>query len=180
MVSKGAEMERTIEVRHMSLEVNTDFESFTHNFEQSLGRFDPSLVRDLETAPVEARKRLEKAAGEEGLMLFNIQDHGKLLNILGTPKKAKQYVLGNPLIAITMTRQDIRAGLYAPLRVLVYEGDDHSTRVDFDQPSSLLGQFNSPEITRVAQSLDTKLTNLIQKAEAIGDEARKPIHKGKK
>jgi uncharacterized protein (DUF302 family) len=168
-------LERTIEVRHMSLETNTDFERFTQNFEQSLGRFDPCLVADLETAPEEAQKRLEKAAGEEGLMLFNIQDHGKLLNILGNPKKAKQYVLGNPLTAITMTRHDIRAGLYAPLRVFVYEADDHSTRVEFDQPSSLFGQFNNPEITSVAQSLDMKLANLIKKAEVVAEEFGKPI-----
>ena len=164
-------MERTIEVRQVSLEVNAEFESFTQHFERSLGWFDPSLVRDLDTAPVEAQKRLEKAAGEEGLMLFSIQEHGKLLNILGTPKKAKQYAVGNPLTAITMTHHDVRAALYAPLRVLIYEADDHSTRVDFDQASSLFGQFNNPEITRVAQSLDTKLTNLIKKAEVSGNEA---------
>ena len=89
-------------------------------------------------------------------MLFNVQEHGRLLNIVGSPKKAKQYVLGNPLIAVTMTCRDIRAGLYAPLRVLVYEADDRSTRIEFDQPSSLFGQFNNPEVTTVARSLDTK------------------------
>ncbi len=98
-------------------------------------------------------------------MLFNIQDHGKLLKIFGTPRKAKQYVLGNPLIAITMTRHDIRAAGYAPLRMLVYEGDDQSTRVEYDQPSSLFGQFNNPEVTTVGQSLDAKLANLIKKAD---------------
>src|SRR4029077_447584 len=165
-------MERTIEVRQVSLEVNAEFESFTQHFERSLGRFDPSLVRDLDTAPVEAQKRLEKAAGEEGLMLFNMQEHGKLLNILGTPKKAKQFALGNPLTAITMTHHDIRAALYAPLRVLIYEADDHSTRVEFDQPSSLFGQFDNPDVTTVARSLDTKLANLIKKAERLAKESR--------
>ena len=157
-------MERTIKVLHVSLEVRAAFDRFTWNFERSLGRFDPSLVVGLETAPAEARKRLEGAAGEDGLMLFDIQDHGKLLSILGVQRKAKQYVLGNPLIAITMTRHDIRAGLYAPLRVLVHEADDLSTRVEFDQPSSLFGQFDNPEITSVAQSLDRKLAHAIERA----------------
>ncbi|HEY3422821.1 MAG TPA: DUF302 domain-containing protein [Methanocellaceae archaeon] len=158
-------MERIIEVRHISLEVDADFESFTKNLERSLGRFDDSMYKGLETDPAIVQKRLEKAAGEEGLMLFTVREHGKLLNILGTPKKAKQYVLGNPLIAIRMTRHDIRAGLYAPLRMLVYEADDLSTRVEYDQPSSLFGQFNDPEVTAVAQSLDIKLANVIKKAE---------------
>jgi uncharacterized protein (DUF302 family) len=165
-------MEHTIEVRHVSLEINADFESFTRILEESLGRFDYSLYKDLETDPQSVEKRLKALAGEEGLMLFSIQEHGKLLNIVGSPKRAKQYILGNPLIAVTMTRRDIRAGLYAPLRVLVYEADDRSTRIEFDQPSSLFGQFNNPDVTTVARSLDTKLANLIKTTERLAKEAR--------
>jgi uncharacterized protein (DUF302 family) len=165
-------MERTIEVRHVSLEINADFEHFTQTLEQSLGRFDYSLLKDLETDPRSVEERLKASAGEEGLMLFNVQEHGKLLNILGSPRKAKQYVLGNPLIAVTMTHCDLRAGLYAPLRVLVYEADDQSTRIEFDQPSSLFRQFNDPDVTTVASSLDTKLANLIKKAERLANESQ--------
>ncbi len=161
-------MERTIEVRHVSVEVKAGFDSFTQNLERSLGRFDPALFKDLEIDPLSVRKRLEKAAGEEGLMLFTIFDHGKLLNILGAPRKARQYVLGNPLVAIRMTGSDIRAGLYAPLRIYVYEADDGSTRVEYDLPSTLFGQFDDPEVTAVARSLDEKLANVIRKAE-VGD-----------
>jgi uncharacterized protein (DUF302 family) len=158
-------MERTIEVRHVSVELKTGFESFTERFEKSLGRFDPAMVKDLATAPADARKRLENAAGEEGLMLFNIQDHGKLLSIVGAPRKAKQYVLGNPLIAIQMTQHDIRAGLYAPLRMIVYEANDHRVRAEYDLPSSLFGQFNVADVTAVALTLDTKMANAIRKAD---------------
>src|ERR1700747_605643 len=83
-----------------------------------------TLNKDFETDPRSGEARLKASAGEEGLMLFNVLEHGKLLNIVGFPRKAKQYDLGNPLIAMTMTRYDIRAALYAPLRVLVYEADD--------------------------------------------------------
>lgn len=158
-------MEHIIEVCHVSLEVNADFEHFTGSLERLLGRFNDSLYEDLEIDPAKVRERLEKAAGAEGLMLFTIREHGELLNILGAPKKAKQYVLGNPLIAIKMTQQDIRAGLYAPLRLFVYEADDHSTQVEYDRPSSLFGQFNDPEITVIALSLDMKIENVIAKAE---------------
>lgn len=164
-------MERIIEVRHVLVKINAGFEEFTINLERSLGRFDDSLYKDLESAPLTVLKRLEEAAGEESLMLFNIRDHGRLLNIVGTPKKARQYVLGNPLIAIRMTRRDIRAGLYAPLRIFVYEAEDHSTCIEYDQPSSLFGQFNDPEVTAVARSLDMKLTSLIKKVERTAKEA---------
>lgn len=158
-------MERTIEVDHISLEVDSDFESFTKNLERLLGRFDDAMYKGLETDPATVQKRLEKAAGEEGLMLFTVREHGRLLNIVGASKKAKQYVLGNPLIAIIMTRHDIRAGLYAPLRMFVYEAEDHSTRVEYDRPSSLFGQFNDPEVIAVARTLDMKVANVIKKAE---------------
>jgi uncharacterized protein (DUF302 family) len=161
----GHAMERIIEVRHESMEIKADFERFTRNLEKFLGRFDDSYYEDMETTPDRVRERIENAAGEEGLMLFNVRDHGRLLNLVGAPGKAKQYIVGNPLIALTMTRRDIRAGLYAPLRMLVYEAGDHSVHVEFDLPSSLFGQFNDPEVTAIARSLDTKLTNLIKKAE---------------
>lgn len=165
-------MERTIEVRHVSMRINADFERFTQTLERSLGRFDHDLLEGLEREPRSVEERLKKAAGEEDLMLFGIQDHGKLLSICGSPKKARQYVLGNPLTAVTMTRHDIRAGLYAPLRMFVYEADDLSTRIEFDQPSSLFGQFNNTDIKMVAESLDRKLANLVRKVERIVKESQ--------
>ncbi|MDR3581267.1 MAG: DUF302 domain-containing protein [Oryzomonas sp.] len=160
-------MEHAIEVRHVSLDLYADFDDFTQALEQSLGRFDETLLKEVEINPRLVEERLVAAAGEEGLMLFNVQDHGRLLGIYGTPKKAKQYVLGNPLIAVTMTRHDIRAGLYAPLRLLVYEAEDRSTHMEYDQPSSLFGQFDNPEVTAVARSLDAKLDSLINKVKRL-------------
>ena len=80
--------------------------------------------------------------------------------------KAIQYVLGNPLIAIQMTQHNLAAGLYAPLRVLVYEDNRGRTCLEYDKPSSLFGQFNDDRITTVASLLDRKLEDLI--AEAVG------------
>jgi uncharacterized protein (DUF302 family) len=160
-------MEHIIEVRHVSLELYVDFDDFTQTLEQSLGRFDEALLKGVETDPSPVEERLMGAAGEEGLMLFNVQDHGRLLGIYGTPKKAMQFVLGNPLIAATMTRHDIRAGLYAPLRLFVYEAEDRSTHIEYDQPSSLFGQFDNPEVTAVARLLDVKLASLIGKVQHL-------------
>jgi len=157
-------MERELIVRHVSLKIDAGFDEFTRNLERLLGRFDDTFFRDIEKHPLKAVERMEKAEGPEGLMLFTVHDHGKLLSLASTPRKARQYEVGNPLIAVTMTLQDIRAGLYAPLRIYVYEGDDNVVRVEYDRPSSLFGQFDDPEITAVARSLDAKLEGLIEKA----------------
>ena len=168
VIRTGAVMERKIEVQHVAQKVDASFETFTQNLERMLGRFDYSIYKELDAGAAEVEKRLQESAGEEELMLFNIQDHGKLLEIFGKGRKAKakQYVLGNPLIAITMTRHDLRAALYAPLRILVYEAEDKSTFVEFDLASSLFGQFGDPEVTSVALALDRKLDRLIAKAAA--------------
>src|SRR5262249_17622986 len=79
-------------------------------------------------------------------------------------KKAVQYIVGNPLFAIQMTRHDLRAGLYAPLRVLLYEAEEGKTCLEYDRPSSLFGQFGNAKGTEVAAMLDRKLEQLVAQA----------------
>jgi uncharacterized protein (DUF302 family) len=63
-----------------------------------------------------------------------------------------------------MSQHDIRAALYAPLRVLVYEHESGQTVVEYDQPSTLFGQFGREDVTHVALTLDTKLARVIAQA----------------
>ena len=78
-------------------------------------------------------------AGPSGFMLFRTSDHGALLRSAGQTKRAVQYLFGNPLFTVRMTQHDIRAGLYAPLRVLVYEDEGGKTCVEYDRAPSLFG-----------------------------------------
>ncbi len=102
--------------------------------------------------------------GEQGFMIIQIFDHGADLLMVGQNRKARQYLIGNPLVAIQATRHDIRAALYAPLRVLVFESEPGRTIVEFDQPSTLFGQFGRNEVTAVAAESDAKLDRVIAKA----------------
>jgi uncharacterized protein (DUF302 family) len=70
----------------------------------------------------------------------------------------------NPVFALQITQHDIRASLYAPLRVLIYENDEGKTCVEYDRPSSLFGQFNDDQIASVASMLDRKLEALVAAA----------------
>jgi uncharacterized protein (DUF302 family) len=153
-----------IQIEHESLKVSCGFEEFTRRLESALGRFDAAEMRGFKDDPHGAAERLRKSSGDDGLLLFDVLDHGSLAAVHGKARKAKQYVVGNPLIAARMTRHDIRAGLYAPLRLFVFEDDDGSTRVEFDRPSSLFGQFRSAAVDAVAQDLDSKLRDLIGRA----------------
>jgi uncharacterized protein (DUF302 family) len=142
------------------------FEQVIKAFEQQLGQFDPEAYKSLfagEDAE-KIRAKIEAMAGPSGFMLFRISDHGQLLRLAGQKKKAIQYLVGNPLFAIQMTQHDIRASLYAPLRVLVYENELGKTCVEYDKPSSLFGQFGNAKVTDVATMLDRKLERLVAKA----------------
>jgi uncharacterized protein (DUF302 family) len=114
--------------------------------------------------PKVVRAKFEAMAGSSGFMLFRKSDHGGLLRIVGQPRKAIQYVVGNPLIAVEMTQHAIGAGLYAPLRVLIYEHEDGKTRLEYDLPSSVFGQFGDERVTSVARTLDKKLADLTSAA----------------
>jgi len=63
-----------------------------------------------------------------------------------------------------MTQHDIRASLYAPLRVLLYENGEGKTCVEYDRPSSLFGQFGKANVTEVAAMLERKLERLVDEA----------------
>ena len=97
-------------------------------------------------------------------MLFGTQDHGSLLRLAGQKRKAIQYVVGSPLFALQMTHHDIRASLYAPLRVLIYEDEQGRTCLEYDKPSSLFGEFGNDRIAPTAAMLDKKLEALVAEA----------------
>jgi uncharacterized protein (DUF302 family) len=154
-------------VDHVRITTDRAFEDVTTAFERQLGRFDPDVSKALAVGEDAggARARIEAMAGPSGFMLFSANDHGALLRLAGQKRKAVRYVVGNPLFALQMTQHDIRAGLYAPLRVLIYEDEAGKTCLEYDSPSSLFGQFGDDRISPTAATLDKKLEELV--AEAI-------------
>jgi uncharacterized protein (DUF302 family) len=152
-------------VVHVRLATDKPFEEVAGAFERQLGRFDPDAYRSLaaEGDAEGVKAKIEAMAGPSGFMLFATQDHGALLRLAGQKRKAIQYVVGNPLLALQMTQHDIRASLYAPLRVLLYEKEG-KTYLEYDKPSSLFGQFDDDRVARVAGLLDRKLEDLVRAA----------------
>jgi|SRR5712692_9985816 len=66
-------------------------------------------------------------------------------------------------------RHDIRAGLYAPLTLLIYEKGPSTVLAEYDLPSSVFGQFDNPAVTSVATELDTKLRKAIEAAARLAN-----------
>ncbi len=155
-----------ITVDHVRVVTDKPFEQVVKVFEQQLGQFNPEVYKSLiagEDAE-KVRAKIEAMVGPSGFMLFRTSDHGELLRLAGQKKKAIHYLVGNPLFAMQMTQHDIRASLYAPLRVLLYENEHGKTCVEYDKPSSLFGQFGNAKVTDIATMLDRKMEQLVAKA----------------
>lgn len=155
-----------VTIDHVRVAGGKPFDQVVKAFEAEVGQFNPETYKSLAAGEnvEKARAAIEAMAGPSGFMLFRTSDHGALLRMVGQKKKAIQYLVGNPLIAIQMTQHDLRAALYAPLRVLIYENDEGKTCVEYDKPSSLFGQFGNAKVTEVANMLDRKLEQLVAKA----------------
>lgn len=108
------------------------------------------------------RQRVESHVGPSGFMLFGTVDHGAWITKAGIDRKALRVILGNPLIAITMLRHDVTAGLYAPVELLLLEEDDGSS-LTYVKPSSLMVVQPNPELLSAAGQLDAKLAALAEK-----------------
>ena len=158
--------QQNVLLEHVRVKTEKPFGEVAAAFEARLGRFDPAVYQQLRNGadPEAVRAQLEGMVGPSGFVLFQTSDHGALLRLAGQTKKAVQYLLGNPLFAVRMTQHDVRAGLYAPLRVLLYDDEEGKACVEYDKPSSLFGQFGNAKVT-VATMLDRKLEQLV--AEAI-------------
>jgi len=160
----------SVSIAHETVELDVTYERFIKNFENILGRFDPAVATMFADNPLQADEAMKQMEGEQNLMIFSSQDHGALLLLAGQTRKAVRYILGNPRVALQMTQHDVRAGLYVPLSVLVYEVSENAVLVEFDRPSSLLGQFKDPKVTDVARGLDVKLARIIEKAAQLSQE----------
>jgi uncharacterized protein (DUF302 family) len=107
--------------------------------------------------------KVEPLSGPSGFMLFNLIDHGAWITKGGIDRKVMRVVLGNPLIAITMLRHDVTAGLFAPVELLLADEGEGRSSLTYVKPSSLMVVENNPELRAAAEELDAKLAALVIK-----------------
>jgi len=112
------------------------------------------------------QQRVEPHVGPSGFMLFGLLDHGAWITKAGIDRKVLRVILGNPLIAITMLRHDVTAGLFAPVELLLVDEGDGRSSLTYIKPSSLMVVDDNPELLSAAQALDAKLAVLAEKVTA--------------
>lgn len=125
------------------------------------GGFDRSTFESLVKAQL----------GESDFMLFEEFDYRVWLPLYGMNRKVVRWILGNPLIAITLIRHDIDAALFTPVELLLRESDvGGGSTIICDLPSSLIVIGENPSLLQAALALDAKLEALVRRV--TGDSAR--------
>jgi uncharacterized protein (DUF302 family) len=108
-------------------------------------------------------RQVQSHVGPSGFMLFVIFDHGSWINKAGIERRVVRFVIGNPLIAITMLRHDVTAGLFAPVELLVVEEPAGGSSLTYVRPSSLMVVEPNAPLLAAAEDLDAKLDALAAK-----------------
>lgn len=111
-------------------------------------------------------QRMQEVAGDSGFMLFAEMDHGAWLKIFGVRRKVMRWIFGNPVIAYTMLKHDITAGLFAPIEFLLFDNESESgsgATLVYDLPSSLMVIRDNPPLLEAAKALDRKFAELVER-----------------
>lgn len=153
------------------IQVNTtrSFDEVVAGLRALMGRADRDrfeAVAQAANSEAEYARLIEAGfVGESGFMLFSEFDHGAWLKKFGLHRRALRWILGNPLIAITMLRHDIGAGLFVPVEILLTDRpEEQGSSVSYVRPSSAIAIEDNPPLLTAAQALDAKLDMLITRA----------------
>jgi Domain of unknown function DUF302 len=153
---------RAIEITHVVIESPKAAVEVRASLETLIPSIDEEIALLLTDGITDRLKQRLEAAPE--LSIFLKRDHGMLVGLYGNVRDAVQYEIGNPLTASKMTRYRLAAGLYAPLRVIIYENADAGSCTEYDLPSSLFGQFGDDRVMEVARGLDVALARALSAA----------------
>ena len=161
-VTQAAFTSQTIAVEHIRISSRWPFAEVRRKLEEFVPKLDPGIAEALRSGDRKSVKDYEENGPK--LSIFGERDHGALLQITGSKRNALQFDIGNPLTASKMTRHQLPAALYAPLRVVLFEDEQGRGIFEYDRPSSFFGQFGDDRVTEVGRYLDAALETVLRNA----------------
>ncbi len=108
---------------------------------------------------------LEAAVNGAGATVFARVDHAGGAAKVGLELAESQLLIfGNPKLGTPAMQADALAGLYLPLKVLVYADDDGDVWLAYEDPSEMLGDLNVPGDAEYLKKMAGALGKLTGKA----------------
>jgi uncharacterized protein (DUF302 family) len=95
---------------------------------------------------------------------FREANHARWLNSYdeGARPVAVVYMIGNPLLAHTILRHDIRAGYTIPPQMMILgNASGTGTTIIYHLPSSVMAFSDNPDLAVAVKVLDEKLEQLV-------------------
>ncbi len=173
-------MKHATEMKHefkgIRSEINSQL-SFDEVMQRLSKQTGASSVPEINEVAASSRSGDEFAAevtrrfvGPSGFMRFAQIEHTTWIRNYGIHRRVLRIILGNPLFAITMMREDISAGLFAPVEMLLVENGSGST-LHYVQPSSLIAIDDNQPLKNAALELDRKVELLMGNITGLSDGA---------
>jgi uncharacterized protein (DUF302 family) len=161
---------KRIEVQRFTVISSKTFQDVLEKLDAAIGHPNMAVFRIDMTAArtfAELEAVVQKASGTAGLMEFTRFDLGEILRRkLGErAPKSVRLVVGNPIIMAQMVEHVPDAGSYAPVTILVDERSD-GVHLTYDTMASFISTYRSPEASKVAHALDSKVEVLLTGAAA--------------
>ena len=153
---------QTIAVEHIGISSELSFAEVRRKLDGTVPKLDTGIAEALRNGDQKRAKDYEENGPK--LSIFGERDHGALLQIAGRTRNALQYEIGNPLTASKMTRYQLPAALYAPLRVVLFENEQGKGVFEYDKPSSFFSQYGDERVAEVGRYLDAALEAALRKA----------------
>ncbi len=165
-------MKKSFTVEYVEYVSDLPFEKVIEAFENATGSVEGGGFRRIavEAQGLEDFERLVREQERtSGFMRFLTVDHGAWMkDFEGGTAQAKMYTIGNPLIARTILRHEMAAGLNVPVRVHIFEDAEKKVHFGYHQPTSLMSVYGNTEVMNACEVLDAKLVRLARSVTAAG------------
>jgi uncharacterized protein (DUF302 family) len=163
------EFTNTLTIEHTVIASNQPYEKVLEALKARMGSIEGwhEMARKLNeiasanTPWEQITEIIDAYIGESGFTIFSTVEHTPLLTVSGKTSRAIQYMAGNPLLALQMSRLLPEVALYAPLHFVVYLDEAGQTFIAYDNLVSQLAQYQHEEITQVAQVVQHNLRTLL-------------------
>lgn len=170
-----AQTAATADIERSTVPTGLSYPALVAAFERELQQLDPKVISRLVEKQAtwdEVEREVERIAGPHGLMIVGRADQGAVVSLSGHPIRCSLFLVGNPVIAARILGVDVRASLYVPFRVALYDdGNPAGASIAYDRPSSLLAALGRPELTDLGALLDQKIDGVVAAVARRGERA---------
>jgi uncharacterized protein (DUF302 family) len=148
-----------------------DYTETRARFEARVPLMDQAVLRELVRTGAEwsrVESTIAPLLGPDGFTILARVDSGSLFTLGGEQINTVLYLIGNPLLARNVIGAARGAALGAPFRVTVFDDGD-TTKLAYDQPSTVLAPYGSPVADKIGADLDGWIQRIAEDVCAAGD-----------